>query len=58
MRGYLYDSRIGKVLILKTNVKTKVHKEKSVNFYYAKTKSRLSKRTRTGTNRRKYLKPA
>ena len=39
MREYLYDSRIGKVLILKPNVKTKAHKEKSVNVDCAKTKN-------------------
>lgn len=32
MGGYLYDSRIGKVLILKPNVKNDAHKQKSVNF--------------------------
>lgn len=56
MRGYFYDFRIGKVLILKINVKIKVYKEKSVNFYYVKIKSRFFKRIRIGINRRKYLK--
>lgn len=32
MGGYLYDSRIGKVLILKPNVKNDARKQKSVNF--------------------------
>lgn len=32
MGGYLYDSRIGKVLILKTNAKNEACKQKIVNF--------------------------